>query len=241
MRLLSVVMPVFNEAATIETIVDRVLAAGSTLDLDMELVIVDDRSWDGSYELLQRLAAGDERLRLVRHGSNRGKGAAVRTGLERARGEVIVIQDADLEYHPDDYSRLLEPILLDLADVVYGSRLLGPGRNRLRPAQAAANRFLTFLSNRLTGLRLTDMETCYKMFRAELVRGVQFSSERFGIEPELTAHFARCGARLVEVPIDYRGRDHGAGKKIGFRDGVEAIWAIIRFNRSDKPDLERDA
>ncbi|RME23205.1 MAG: glycosyltransferase family 2 protein [Deltaproteobacteria bacterium] len=226
MRLLSVIMPVFNERATVETIVERVLG----VELPLELVIVDDLSSDGTIEVLEGLAGRDNRIRLVRHGINRGKGAAVRTGFEHARGDVMVIQDADLEYDPACFPRLLGPIEHDLADVVYGSRILGPGRRGMRPIQLAANKFLTGFSNIMTGLRLSDMETCYKMFRAELVRGVEFRSERFGIEPELTAHFAGLGARIAEVPIDYDGRDHAAGKKIGIRDGVEALWAILRFS-----------
>lgn len=231
MELLSVIMPVFNERATIEEIVARVRA----VRLPLELIIVDDCSSDGSAEKIEALARRDPSVRLVRHPRNRGKGAAVRTGLENARGDVLVIQDADLEYDPAEFPRLLEPIAAGRADVVYGSRFLGEGRARLRPLQATANRLLTGFSNLLTGLRLSDMETCYKMFRAELVRGVTFRSERFGIEPELTAHFARRGARVVEIPIGYRGRDRQAGKKIGFRDGLEALWAIARFNLGRRP------
>lgn len=226
MKLLSVVMPVYNELATIEQIVSRVLAQ----DLPLELVAVDDCSSDGTGDKLRQLAERHSALRLFRHEVNQGKGAAVATGLKNARGEVIVIQDADLEYDPADYPRLLQPILTGEADVVFGSRFLGDGRKNLQPVQALANRFLTWYSNLLSGLRLTDMETCYKMFRAELVRGVEFHSRRFGIEPELTAHFARRKARVLEVPIAYTGRSRRAGKKIGFKDGLEAIWAVTRFN-----------
>lgn len=223
---LSIIMPVFNERETIEQIVAKVL----DVDLPKELIVVDDCSSDGSRSKLLELAGRHAEMRLVRHAHNRGKGAAIRTGLENISGDVVVIQDADLEYDPADYPRLLEPIREGRADVVYGSRFLGRAPREFKPTHALANRFLTLLSNLLTGLELSDMETCYKMFRAELLVGVELQSERFGIEPEMTAHFARSGVRICEVPIGYRGRDYAAGKKIGVKDGLEAIYAIVRFN-----------
>jgi glycosyltransferase involved in cell wall biosynthesis len=223
---LSVIMPVFNERDTIEDIIKRVL----DVDLPMELIVVDDCSSDGSHALLHGLAERNPEIQLVRHARNRGKGAAIRTGLEHVSGDVVVIQDADLEYDPADYPKLLEPIREGRADVVYGSRFLGEERREFKPSHAVANRFLTLLSNLVTGLDLSDMETCYKMFRSELLVGARFVSERFGIEPELTAYFARSGARISEVPIAYSGRDYAAGKKIGVKDGLEAIFAILKFN-----------
>jgi len=223
---LSVIMPVFNERATVEAIIDRVLA----VDIPKELVIVDDCSTDGSLDLLQQLQETRPEVRLVRHERNRGKGAAIRTGLSKVSGDVIVIQDADLEYDPAEFPRLLGPIETGKADVVYGSRFMGGSRRVFRLTHSLANRFLTFFSNLLTGLDLTDMETCYKMFRAELLEGIELQSERFGIEPELTAHFARTGVRIYEVPIAYAGRSYVAGKKIGVLDGIEAIYSIVRFN-----------
>jgi glycosyltransferase involved in cell wall biosynthesis len=223
---LSVIMPVFNERATIEAIVAKVLA----VPLPIELIVVDDRSSDGSWDALQALAAENRQIRLVRHQENRGKGAAIRTGFEHVTGDVVVIQDADLEYDPKEFPRLLAPIEDGLADVVYGSRFMGESRRVFRLTHAVANRFLTFLSNLVTGLNLTDMETCYKMFRADLIRNVRLTSERFGIEPELTSVFARKGVRIYEVPIGYAGRSYVAGKKIGVSDGIEAIWAIMKYN-----------
>ncbi|HUU03585.1 MAG TPA: glycosyltransferase family 2 protein [Myxococcota bacterium] len=223
---LSVIMPVFNERDTIEKIIGRVLE----VELPMELIVVDDCSSDGSHAKLLELAGRSPEIRLVRHARNRGKGAAIRTGLEYVSGDVVVIQDADLEYDPAEYPRLLAPIREGRADVVYGSRFLGGARREFKLTHALANRFLTLLSNLVTGLDLSDMETCYKMFRAQLINCARFESERFGIEPELTAHFARAGARICEVPIGYSGRGYAAGKKIGVKDGLEAIFAILKFN-----------
>jgi glycosyltransferase involved in cell wall biosynthesis len=184
---LSIIVPVFNELATIPTIIERILA----VDLPKELIVVDDHSSDGSFDLLAKLASRHDQIRLFRHPENRGKGAALRTGLQHVQGDVVVIQDADLEYDPADYPRLLRPIEEGYADVVYGSRFLGESRHLLKGAHAVANRLLTSFSNLLTGLNLTDMETCYKMFKAELVQDLVLTGERFEIEPELTAAFAR--------------------------------------------------
>ncbi len=223
---LSVVMPVFNEYTTVAEIVRRVLA----VDLELELIVVDDRSGDGSWEILVKLARQNPEIKLFRHERNRGKGAALRTGFGHVEGEVVVIQDADLEYDPGEFKKLLEPIEDGRADVVYGTRFADGSRRSADLAHTAANRFLTAFSNLMTGLDLTDMETCYKMFRADLLEGITLTSERFNIEPELTAAFARAGARVFEVPINYAGRSKNAGKKIGFKDGLEAIYSIVKFN-----------
>jgi len=223
---LSVVMPVFNEYTTIQKIVRKVL----DVELDKELIIVDDRSGDGSWEILVKLARENREIRLFRHERNRGKGAALRTGFGHVQGEVVVIQDADLEYDPGEFLKLLEPIQDGRADVVYGTRFADGSWRLANPIHSVANKFLTAFSNLMTGLDLTDMETCYKMFKADLFEGIELTSDRFNIEPELTAAFARLGARVFEVPIRYAGRSKSAGKKIGFKDGIEAIYSIVKFN-----------
>jgi glycosyltransferase involved in cell wall biosynthesis len=223
---LSIVMPVFNEYTTIAKIVRKVLE----VDLEKELIIVDDKSGDGSWEILVKLAREHREIKLIRHERNQGKGAALRTGFGQVEGDVVVIQDADLEYDPGEFKKLLEPIEAGRADVVYGTRFADGSRGSADLIHTAANRFLTALSNLVTGLDLTDMETCYKMFRAGLLQDLRLTSDRFNIEPELTAAFARAGARIFEVPIRYAGRNKNAGKKIGFLDGLEAIYSIIKFN-----------
>ena len=230
--LLTVVMPVFNEERTLGAIVGAVLAEPTP----KELVLVDDGSSDRSRELLQELAKR-EGVRALLHERNRGKGAALRTGFEAARGDVVVVQDADLEYDPQDYRALLAPILSGDADVVYGSRYLvdpdEPDRARDAFGHYLGNRFLTFASNLATGLNLTDMETCYKCFRREVLAPIRIRSRRFTVEPELTAKIARSGARVWETPIRYRGRAFADGKKIGWRDAVAALWAIARYRFAD--------
>jgi glycosyltransferase involved in cell wall biosynthesis len=223
---LSIVMPVFDEYTTITKIVHKVLA----VDLEKELIIVDDKSGDGSWEILMKLARENEEIKLFHHEQNRGKGAALRTAFGHVEGDVVVIQDADLEYDPGEFKKLLEPIEDGRADVVYGTRFADGSWSSADPVHTAANKFLTALSNLMTGLDLTDMETCYKMFRAELLLDLRLTSDRFNIEPELTAAFARTGARIFEVPIHYAGRSKNAGKKIGFFDGIEAIYSIFKFN-----------
>jgi glycosyltransferase involved in cell wall biosynthesis len=223
---LSVVMPVYNERATIEEIVRRVEATG----LAHEIIVVDDASTDGTRELLQALPPG--RIRLQLHPVNRGKGSAVRTGIEAATGDIVLIQDADLEYDPGDYPALLKPIVDGVADVVVGSRFLGGPHRVLYFWHYRGNRFLTTLSNVLTNLNLTDMECCYKVFRAEVLRQVRLKSKRFGIEPELIARAAQLRCRIYEVPVSYFGRDYAAGKKITWRDGFAAVWHILRFGLS---------
>ncbi len=228
---LSVVIPAYNELATVEDLLGRVAAAPVPEGLELEIVVVDDGSTDGTRKLLRELEAkGDPPFRLFEQPENRGKGAALQTGFEQATGDIVLIQDADLEYDPQDYPVLLQPILDGKADVVYGSRFLGGPHRVLFFWHYVGNRVLTTLSNMFTDLNLSDMETCYKVFRAEVLQGMELTSKRFGIEPELTARVARAKARIYEVPISYHGRTYAEGKKIGWRDGVSAIWSILRYN-----------
>ena len=225
---LSVVIPVYNEAATIAHLIERVRKA--PIELPMELIVVDDASSDGTRAILEQLAAeGPSDLRLLTHPVNRGKGAAVRTGLASVRGEIVLIQDADLEYDPRDYPLLLEPILEGQADVVYGNRFHGGPHRVLYFGHYVANRALTLISNLVTGLNLSDMEVGYKVFRTEVVRRLELRSERFGIEPEITVKLSRLRCRIYEVPIRYYGRTYEEGKKITWRDGVAALWFILRY------------
>ena len=231
-RTLSIVVPAYNERPTVEQLLRRVAEAPLPDGMGRQVVVVDDGSTDGTRELLRELAAAGEPLpfTLIEQPENRGKGAAIRAGFAAATGDVLVVQDADLEYDPREYPRLLQPILDGEADVVYGSRFLGGPHRVLFFWHYLGNRFLTTLSNMLTDLNLSDMETCYKLFRREVLDGVELRSNRFGIEPELTARVARRGARIFEVPISYRGRTYAEGKKIGWKDGFAAIWAILRYN-----------
>jgi glycosyltransferase involved in cell wall biosynthesis len=223
--LLSVVMPVYNEEKTLAEIVRRVQA----VDLEKEIVAVDDCSRDSSGKILQELATKYPNFRVIRQEVNKGKGAAIAEGLKHVKGDVVIIQDADLEYDPGEYFTLIAPILDGRADVVFGSRFLGgPHRVHLY-FHYVANRFLTFVSNVFTNLNLTDMETCYKVFRREVADRLNLKSSRFGVEPEITAKVARMRARVYEVPISYSGRDFSEGKKISWKDGFPALWAIIRF------------
>ena len=222
----SAVMPAYNEATTIEQSVRRV----REVPLHVELIVVNDGSRDDTAAVLDRLHADGLIDQVVHQPANRGKGAAVREGIRRATGHVIVIQDADLEYDPLEYPDLLEPIRLGKADAVFGSRFQAGPRRVLYFWHSVGNRFLTLLSNMLTDLNLTDMETCYKMVRADLLKGLPLTSDRFGIEVELTARLAHSGARIWEVPISYSGRTYAEGKKIDWRDGIAAIWHILRFN-----------
>ncbi len=222
--LLTVAMPVFNEEVFVEESVRRVLAT----PWRKEVLLVDDASTDGTLPILERLAREHADVRLLRHQVNRGKGAALHTAFAAARGEVVVIQDADLEYDPREYEELLGPILDGRADVVFGSRFLGGPHRVHNFHHYLANKGLTFLSNTLTGLNLTDMETCYKAFRRDVLDALTLREERFGFEPEFTARVAAGGFRVYEVPISYSGRDYAEGKKITWRDGVRAVLVIIR-------------
>lgn len=233
---LSIVMPCYNEKATIEAILKEI----AEVDLGgtkKEIIIVDDGSKDGTRDILKKLAKKDTSIKLIFQKTNQGKGAALKKGIQESTGDVVVIQDADLEYDPQEYSRLLYPLERGHADVVYGSRFIGGEPHRIiYYRNQVANKFLTMLSNIFTGLNLTDMETCYKMFRGDLVRklGRKLKAKRFGFEPEITARVARSGARVYEIGISYYGRSKEEGKKIGFKDGVKAIWEIIRFNTFDR-------
>ncbi len=220
---LSVVIPVYNERATIEEILRRVEATG----LSHEIIVVDDGSTDGTREVLQGVPEG--RMRLILQEKNSGKGRALRAGFEAATGDVVLVQDADLEYDPTDYPALLAPIVEGHADVVVGSRFLGGTHRVLYFWHYLGNRLLTMLSNMLTNLNLTDMECCYKVFRADVLRQLTLRSSRFGIEPELVARVAKLGCRVYEVPVSYFGRDYEHGKKITWKDGLAAIWHIVRF------------
>ena len=232
--LLSIIMPVYNEKETLFEIIRRVL--DSPVSLERELVLVDDCSKDGTLDLYPQIPNKfpNATIRVVKHTVNQGKGAALRTGFAEARGDVVLVQDADLEYDPSDYPKLLKPILDGRADVVYGSRFVGGDEHRvLYFWHYLGNRFLTLLSNMFTNLNLTDMETCYKVFRTDVLRNMRLRSNRFGIEPEITAKVARSGARIYEVGISYSGRSYEEGKKITWKDGVKALYCIVRFAIAD--------
>ncbi len=231
LKTISIIIPVFNEVRTLEEILRRVRAA-STGGLSKEIILVDDASTDGTGDILKNLAGSND-TKIFSHPLNRGKGAAIRTALEHATGDILLIQDADLEYDPSDYPLLLKPILDGRADVVYGSRFTGGTHRVLFFWHYMANRFLTLLSNMLCNLNLTDMETCYKVFRRQCVEGMTLTSDRFGIEPELTAKLARRRYRFYETGINYSGRDYSEGKKIGWKDGLAALWFIFRYRFFD--------
>jgi glycosyltransferase involved in cell wall biosynthesis len=219
-------MPAYNEEQYIETIVKRVLATG----IPNELVIVDDSSTDSTPAILKRIAE-DKRIKLCFHTKNMGKGASLRTGFKEATGDIVIVQDADLEYDPAEYPRLIQPILDGKADVVYGSRFAGGDAHRvLFFWHMIGNKFLTLLSNTLTNLNLTDMETCYKVFRKSLLDEVDIKENRFGFEPEITAKMSKLGARIYEVGISYSGRSYSEGKKVNWKDGLSALRCILKYN-----------
>jgi glycosyltransferase involved in cell wall biosynthesis len=222
---LSVVMPVYNEVRTIQQIISHVLSQQPV----QELIIVDDRSADGTWDVLQACAARDDRIKLHRHEQNRGKGAALRTGFSHATSDYVIIQDADLEYDPAEYYLMLMPLLSNKADVVFGTRFAGGTHRVLYYWHSVGNKVLTTFSNMVTNLGLTDMETCYKVFRRQALQRIQLKEDRFGFEPEITAKVARMGLRVYEVPISYYGRTYAEGKKITFRDGFRALYCITKY------------
>ena len=226
---ISVVMPVYDEIRTIEEIIFRVLS----VELEKELIIVDDCSTDGTMERLKEIEKSKQNVNVLYHDRNQGKGAALRTGFESVTGDIVIIQDADLEYDPREYFKLLEPIIDGRADVVYGSRFLGGPHRVLFFWHYVGNKFLTLLSNVLNNLNLSDMETCYKVFKRQILQDLNLKSNRFGFEPEFTAKVAKKHFRIYEVPISYSGRNYAEGKKITWKDGIVAVLTIFRFRFFD--------
>ncbi|MEI7728648.1 MAG: glycosyltransferase family 2 protein [Verrucomicrobiota bacterium] len=224
---LAVVVPVYNEAQTVVSLLEAVLEQRPVL----EVVVVDDGSQDGTWQVLQPLAQKEPRIKLFQHARNQGKGAALRTGFSKATAPFVIVQDADLEYDPAEYYLLLKPILAGKADVVFGSRFLGFGAHRvLYFWHSLGNWLLTLCSNMATNLNLTDMETCYKVFRREIIQKITIEENRFGFEPEITAKVSKLEVRIYETPISYYGRTYAEGKKIGWKDGCRAMWCIFKYN-----------
>ena len=235
---LSVVIPVYNECATLRHVVGRVLA----VPLELEVICVDDGSRDGSQEILTELQSRYPQVRVFVQPRNMGKGAALRRGIQEASGDFVVIQDADLEYDPADYPLMLDPLIQGKADVVYGSRFLGAAPHRvLYFWHSVGNRLLTLLSNCLTNINLTDMETCYKVFRREVIQSIPIEENRFGFEPEITVKVAKRRLRIYEVGISYFGRTYEEGKKIGWKDGVRAVWCLVKFSIKEPAVAARKA
>lgn len=226
---ISVIVPVYNEINTIDEIVRRIMA----VQLDKEIILVDDGSSDGTQDQIKKIAQDNNNIKMIIHNKNKGKGAALRSGFESAEGDIIIVQDADLEYDPKEYSVLLGPILDGRADVVYGSRFLGGPHRVLYFWHYVGNKFLTLLSNAFSNINLTDMETCYKVFKRDILDNISFKSERFGFEPEFTMKVAKKEFRIYEVPISYSGRSYSEGKKITWKDGISAIFCIVRYRFFD--------
>ena len=229
---LSIIIPVYNESLTIHLILNKIKTVKLLNDITKELIIVNDCSTDKTKDTIEEYIRNnsDIDIRYAEHKINKGKGAALHTGITKATGELIIIQDADLEYDPNEYNNLLKPVLDGFADVVYGSRFMGDNPHRILFFwHTLGNRFLTFLSNMFNNLNLTDMETCYKLFRRELIAGLELESNRFNIEPEMTAKVLKMGAEIYEVPVSYKARKHSEGKKIGWPDFGSAVWTLIRY------------
>jgi glycosyltransferase involved in cell wall biosynthesis len=228
---LSVVMPVYNEQATLQEVIARVLA----VPLDIELICVDDGSKDGSREILDTLQASHPQIRVLLQPKNMGKGAALRRGIQESTGNFVIIQDADLEYDPSEYELLLRPLIEGKADVVYGSRFIGSGPHRvLYFWHSVGNWILTLISNALTNMNMSDMETCYKVFRREVIQSIPIEENRFGFEPEITVKIAKRRLRVYEVGISYSGRTYEEGKKIGWKDGFRALWCLLKFSLTER-------
>ncbi|MBN2145492.1 MAG: glycosyltransferase family 2 protein [Candidatus Aureabacteria bacterium] len=225
---LSLVIPVYNEAKTLQTVYQRITDV--PFSLEYEMVFVDDGSSDASPEILRKLAEKDPRIRLILKEKNGGKGSALVKGFEEARGDIIVVQDADMEYDPAEIPSLIHPIVKNKADIVYGSRYSSMSTQVVKFYHYLGNRVLTLFSNMMSDIRLTDMETCYKCFRSEIIKNIRITSMRFGFEPEVTAKIAKLNCRIHELPISYVQRSYAEGKKIGFKDGLEALWCIFKFN-----------
>jgi glycosyltransferase involved in cell wall biosynthesis len=229
MPTVSIIIPIYNESRTIETLLNRVREA--TANMSAEIIVIDDASTDGTGQVLKTLDQGN--LKVLTHAINQGKGAAIRTGIAHIAGEIVIIQDADLEYHPKDYPHILEPILEGEADVVFGNRFHGGPHRVLYVWHYMGNKFLTFMTNLLTGLNLSDMEVGFKVFRAEILRKLTLKSNRFGFEPEITCKIAKLHCRIYEVPIRYYGRTYADGKKITWRDGLAAVYHIVHYRFFD--------
>jgi glycosyltransferase involved in cell wall biosynthesis len=228
---LSIIIPAFNEATTIKQILNKVMNVELLQNIDKEIIVVNDCSTDNTLELLHEFSE-QKNIKIISHDKNQGKGAAIRTGIENATGNFIIIQDADTEYDPREYNLLLQPVIDGFADIVYGSRFTGGNPHRILFFwHSLGNKFLTFLSNMFTDLNLTDMETCYKLFRSDIIKKIKLRENRFGFEPEITSKIARIpGIRIYEVGISYYGRTFSEGKKISWKDGVKAIFCILKYN-----------